>query len=202
MPLTWNNPRLSQRTTPIDGPGATWLRTELLNYLTPSWLAARNQQDGDLFLHLAAQQWLSRFPTDILTGTPSYLVFNHAGSLEAIEKSIEKEIQCSNEQALNRQTKHLLDMFQVNILYGTVQCLECDWQDELHYVLALFDKKFPVTDLSYPEFPSTFNPHYALYAYIHSEPCYQCFSHRSKGQIDEGVLLWSWYQEEYNSDSD
>ncbi|KAK7464173.1 hypothetical protein VKT23_006339 [Stygiomarasmius scandens] len=200
IPLTWNNPPLSQRATPFDGPGAVSLPSELIYYLTPSWLAATNQQDGDEFFQMATSEWLNRFPTDALTGTPSYIIFNHAGDLEAVEKSIEKEFQYSDEQMLKRQSRHLLDIFQVNTLYGTVKPIKRDWHDELCYVLARFDEKYPVVGLSYPEFPSTYNRHYALYHYIHSEPRYQCFSHRTKEQIDGGVLLWSWFHEDYDSD--
>ncbi|KAK7445770.1 hypothetical protein VKT23_014766 [Stygiomarasmius scandens] len=200
IPLTWSNPPLSQHATPIDGPGAVWLQSKLINYLTPCWLAATNRQDGNIFLLTATSEWLTCFPTDALTGTPSYIIFNHAGDLEAVEKSIEKEFQCSNERALKRQSRRLLDMFEVNTLYGTVKQIERDWHEKLCYVLAQFDEKYPVIDLSYPEFTPTYSRHYALYHYIHSEPCYRCFSHRTKEQIDGGVLLWSWYHEDSDSD--
>ncbi|KAK7442563.1 hypothetical protein VKT23_016161 [Stygiomarasmius scandens] len=197
---TWNDPLLSERWTPLDTPGATWLRAELLNYLTPSFLVATNLEDQDEFFEFATQEWLDRFPSDILPGSPSYLVFNHNGCLKLVEKSIEAKFARADRRGFTKQKQHLQEMCEVNILYGTVRPLDCGWREGLACALSSFDRKFPVDSISLPQFPPSFNPHFALYDYIQSSPRYKCFSYQSERQLQGGVLLWSWYQRDYDDE--
>ncbi|THU93116.1 hypothetical protein K435DRAFT_861807 [Dendrothele bispora CBS 962.96] len=149
--IDWNSPTLSERNTPWDY-SAAWLRTWLLDYMTPSYLAATVTNDVCEFLDIATQEWLKRYPTDVLPGNPRAALFRHHCYVEKLQAELEEIFSDSSDSKGFEEQRDVPDEFDC----GEVRQIDAYWKDELPIALQVYDVKFPLTgptDWSKP--PST-----------------------------------------------
>ncbi|KAK7457911.1 hypothetical protein VKT23_010258 [Stygiomarasmius scandens] len=189
--VTYYEPAIFTRTTPWSAPGSSWLRTFLLEFLTPSYQAAVLQNEEYEFMEMVTWEWLHRFPSDIFPGTPLMLLGKWGGDLGALDWAITKVLNTEyNKPGIPfvKAKEHLLSMFQVNVTMGTVRVIKKSWEEEMVTALSVYDREYPV-DSSFELNVST---------YLSRDKEYVCFAHRSQEQ-QSFDLLWSYQEFDYDT---
>ncbi|THU91079.1 hypothetical protein K435DRAFT_801517 [Dendrothele bispora CBS 962.96] len=121
LQIRWNNPPLSERQTPFASYGAAMLRGWLVEFLTPTYLAARKDGEIPLFLNEVTWEWLHRFPTDVVPGSPFRQLTKYKGDLEKLTDFIEQRFRAvSFDNEFMTLKAHLLESFELNETRGTV----------------------------------------------------------------------------------
>ncbi|THU79836.1 hypothetical protein K435DRAFT_810377 [Dendrothele bispora CBS 962.96] len=143
--ITWDCPPLLERNTPWGSVGTSWLRTWLMDYMTPSYLAAVTANDLCEFLDIATQEWLNRYPSDVLPGNPLSALVKHRGQVESLHAELSEIFAGSSDDGgFQGQRNHLEEMFEMNLTRGTVRAIEDNWRVELKSALEIYDQEFPV----------------------------------------------------------
>ncbi|THU86728.1 hypothetical protein K435DRAFT_804859 [Dendrothele bispora CBS 962.96] len=187
LQIRWNDPPLSDRQTPFASYGAAMLRGWLVEFLTPTYLAARKDGETNLFLDEVTWAWLHRFPTDVVPGSPFRQLTKYKGDLEKLTDFIEQKFKAvSFDHEFETLKAHLLESFELNETRGTVRTISKEWSEELQYALSIYDREYPVTSkpLSYV-------------SELLKDPKYTCFSRRSIGNKEWGYWIFPWtYRDE------
>ncbi|THU93107.1 hypothetical protein K435DRAFT_861798 [Dendrothele bispora CBS 962.96] len=170
--IDWNSPTLSERNTPWDY-SAAWLRTWLLDYMTPSYLAATVTNDVCEFLDIATQEWLKRYPTDVLPGNPRAALFRHHCYVEKLQAELEEIFSDSSDSKGFEEQRDVPDEFDC----GEVRQIDAYWKDELPIALQVYDVEFPLTGPT----------EWSMLTLVET-PKYSTFTSRTPDQLQEDFL--------------